>query len=133
MEQALQLLTDIWGTSAGHFRVFHDSIRDSKLARKIHGDFNSVASELSAYNQQGYGVYAVVNHGGNEDAAITHATAIMIDLDGDAGLPNTWHVTPHIITRKGNTGNYHAYWLLNTTNDLHEWSRTCKRLIAQYN
>ena len=27
MEQALQLLTDIWGTSTGHFRVFHDSIR----------------------------------------------------------------------------------------------------------
>ncbi|QZI89392.1 hypothetical protein SIPHO063v1_p0034 [Vibrio phage PS10B.1] len=133
MEQALQLLTDIWGTSTGHFRVFHDSIRDPKLARKIHGDFNNVASELSAYNQQGYGVYAVVNHGGNEDAAITHATAIMIDLDGDAGLPSTWHVTPHIITRKGNTGNYHAYWLLNTVTDMTEWSRTCKRLIAQYN
>ena len=133
MEQALQLLTDIWGTSTGHFRVFHDSIRDPKLARKIHGDFNTVAAELSAYNQQGYGVYAVVNHGGNEDAQITHATAIMIDLDGDAGLPSTWHVPPHIITRKGETGNYHAYWLLNTTTDLHEWSRTCKRLIAQYN
>ena len=54
MEQALQLLTDIWGTSTGHFRVFHDSVRDPKLARKIHGDFNTVAAELSEYNQQGY-------------------------------------------------------------------------------
>ncbi|AUR98420.1 P-loop containing nucleoside triphosphate hydrolase [Vibrio phage 1.250.O._10N.261.55.E11] len=132
MNQAFQLLSDIWGSTTGHFRVFHDSIRDPKLARKIQGDFNTVAAELSAYNQQGYGVYAVVNHGGNDDANVTHSTAIMIDLDGDAGLPNTWHLTPHIITRKGETGNYHAYWLLNETTDIHEWSRTCKRLIAQY-
>ena len=133
MNQALQLLTDVWGSSSGHFRVFHDSLRDPKLARKFHGDFNTVAAELSAYNQQGYGVYFVVNHGGNDDNTITHATAIMIDLDGDAGLPSEWHVVPHIITRKGETGNYHAYWLLETTTDLHEWSRTCKRLIARYN
>ena len=133
MEQALQLVTDLWGSSVGNFRVFHDSIRDSKLARKIHGDFNTVAAELSAYNQGGYGVYAVINHGGHDDNSITHSTAIMIDLDGNAGLPATWHVAPHIITRKGETGNYHAYWLLNTTTDMVEWSRTCKRLIAQYN
>lgn len=133
MQDAIQLLTDVWGSTSGHFRAFHDSIRDPKLARKVSGDFNLVCDELFALNQSGYGIYYVVNHGGHDDTSITAATAIMIDIDGQSGLPATWHCQPHIILRKGDTENYHVYWLLNETTNIEEWSRTCKRLIAFYN
>lgn len=132
MIDAMQLLTDVWGGTVGNFRVFHDSIRDPKLAKKFSGDLNVLFPDLLAYNQQGYGVYFVVNHGGNDDENITHSTAIMIDIDSDKGLPASWHVQPHTILRRTETSNYHVYWLLNHTDDLVEWSKTCKRLINFY-
>lgn len=132
MNDAVQLITDVWGSTSGNFRGFHDSIRDPKLAKKWEGDFNELMFDLFAKNQEGYGIYFVVNHGGNTDDTITHTSAIMIDIDNNKGLPDSWHVQPHIITRKGATNNYHVYWLINTTEDLQEWARTCKRLIQFY-
>lgn len=133
-EQSAQLLQAVWGTTVGNFRVFHDSIKnDPSLAQKISGDFATVAPQLEMYNQCGYGVYFIVNQGGNTDSEITTATAICIDIDNGSGLPAAWHLAPHIIMQKAGTQNYHAYWLLDPTNDIATWSYTCKRLIAQYN
>lgn len=127
----VDFLTDVWdGTATGHFRAFHDTLRDPKLAQKFHGDFSTVAAELEALNEMGYGVYFVVNHGGNQDADITHATAIMIDIDHGAGLPSSWHLNPHIVLQRGE--NYHVYWLIEPTECIDQWREVCRRLIKYY-
>ena len=139
MEQFYNLLT---GGQPACWRTFADP-EDMRKARdeggkslycghKYHGTLDQVMPQLQADNSALYGVYMVINQGGQSDGSIMMARACFIDID-EGGLPEQWHIPPSIIISRSDGQRHHAYWLLHAgAVDMGAWSTMQKRLIAQY-
>lgn len=96
------------------------------------GTLSQVLPSLQSDNAGMYGVFMVINQGGQEDATIMMARACFIDID-EGGLPETWHIQPSMIVSRSDGQRHHAYWLLNPgVVNMGEWSAIQKRLIARY-
>jgi len=138
MEQFYNLLT---GGQPACFRTFADpdymrmaTGPDGKPVyhgRKYHGLLSDVLPKLNADNAEFFGVFMVINQGGQSDASIMNARACFIDID-DGDLPSHWHIQPSLVVSRGDK-QHHAYWLLNAgVADMGQWSTMQKRLIAHY-
>jgi hypothetical protein len=67
------------------FQTFHDSIDDHPGARHLHGTLDMAWDTLIAQNNQGFGVYIMVNEGdglGRSGKNVTTLRALFIDEDG---------------------------------------------------
>ncbi len=64
-----------------HIRLIHDSER-SAPASKLYGTVRERWREIERGQDAGYGVFIVVNGGGDDDASITNFRAVFIDADG---------------------------------------------------
>jgi len=137
MEQFYNLLT---GGQPACFRTFADPKemrakgadgRPLHPGKNYHGTLSQVLPQLQADNASLYGVFMVINAGGQDDSTIMSARACFIDID-DGTLPSAWHITPSLIVNRGE-GNYHAYWLLDAgVVDMGAWSTMQKRLSQHY-
>lgn len=139
MEQFYQLLT---GGNPACWRTFADP-EDMRKARgsdgkpvywgkKYSGKLSEVLPHLQADNAGFYGVYMVVNQGGQDDATIMQARAFFIDID-EGGLPESWHVQPSMVISRSDGERHHAYWLCDgSITDMAKWSSVQKQLIARY-
>ena len=99
------------------FQTFDDdkNRKNQTLARVLHGSLDQHAAALSALNQQGAGVFVMVNQGdlkGRAAVNVQRVRAAFVDLDGaplesvlQCGMP------PHIVCDTS-TGRHHAYWLV---------------------
>ncbi|QNI53609.1 AAA domain-containing protein [Synechococcus sp. BIOS-E4-1] len=120
---AAKTFLDLLGKNGdARFRAFPHKhtppeIKRQLRARKINGDRSS-DRVLKAQND-GLGIYLVINRGGDDKASITECIAYFAEFDGtaeadqlqrvnDSGLPE-----PSIINRTGG-GSLHFYWLLDT-------------------
>lgn len=119
------------------FRTFHDRRRD-QAGHNYNGTFDQCFPMMQADQMIGYGVFVVVNAGGHKDADITHYRAAFIDIDIYNGqlAPQAWHLAPHIITERRNAAGalqaMHAYWLLQPSAMLADWTHAQRQLAAYY-
>ncbi|MCK5126811.1 MAG: PriCT-2 domain-containing protein [candidate division Zixibacteria bacterium] len=133
MSNNLTFTSWFWGSSPGCFRCMWPIAKDDIDAVKLEGTFTDCNDSLQSYNEAGYGVFFVPNQGGHGDNDINRLNAFYLDIDAEKGqtLPQSWHVEPTVITKRGE--NYHVYWLLNPTSDSKVWRNIQERLVSLYN
>lgn len=113
-EKFLQVLAS---GNAVTFQTFDDDDerKDSTLARILHGTLEEHREGLSRLNEQGAGIFVMVNEGdgrGRRKQNVTAVRAVFVDLDGAPldpilALP----LKPNLIV-ESSPGRYHAYWLV---------------------
>jgi hypothetical protein len=93
------------------FRTFNDRDRTSvpALTRKLSGRFEDQAATLQQLNENGAGVFAVINKGGHRDTDITSVTAVFADTDGAPLEPIVEALPPHCVVNTS-PGKFHIYW-----------------------
>jgi hypothetical protein len=111
-----------------HARCIHDQNRKAP-AHKLFGNIENLWAEMQAKQEAGYGVFIVVNEGGDTDTAIINVRAVFVDAD-DVPLPTTWHVAPDFFVQRDAT-HWHAYWRVLDLAPA-DFSRIQKRLAAHY-
>ncbi len=91
-------------------------------------------SEVERFNQDGYGIYIVVNGGGHKDEDITHCRAIFCEFDDrpvedqiffwrDLSLPEP---SLQIATRKS----VHTYWVFDSPIPVEDWRQLQTALLT---
>lgn len=112
------------------FRTFPDHKSCKARAQKFNGSLRSLSDTLSDQQNEGCGVFVVVNGGGNCDADITEVRAAFVDADGVRLAGIKWHVPPHMIVKRDDE-HWHAYWLVRDLS-IHEFTPIQKRLASYY-
>lgn len=110
-------------------RLIHDKIRDHSAARKLQGNIQNLWPEIERAQEDGFGVFLVVNGGGQRDADINEIRAAFIDGD-DIPMPSSWHVEPSFFVKRSAT-RWHAYWLAEQM-DVAQFENLQKRLAHHY-
>lgn len=111
-----------------HWRAIHDK-DDTEPAVKLFGSFSEHADELEQLNANNYGIFTVINDGGDSDRDITQIRAVFIDGD-KIEPPAEWHLKPDFMVRRDTT-HWHAYWLVDDL-PVKEFRTLQRRLIKQY-
>lgn len=125
------------------FQTFNDdkARQEPRLARVFHGTLDEHATDLEKLQQQGAGVFVMVNegdgiiHAGNKTCRtksnVTHVRALWADLDGSPLQPVIDAFHPDIIV-ESSPKRWHAYWL---TNDcpLEAFPMRQKQIAAKFN
>lgn len=102
--------------SACTFQVFDDSPRKRpRLNKVLHGTLTAHAATLVQLNEQGAGIFVMVNAGdgkGRKRANVRAVRALFVDLDGTPLEPVlNGPIAPHMVTETS-PGRWHAFWLV---------------------
>jgi putative DNA primase/helicase len=119
------------------FRVFSDK-KDTAFAgaklEKEQGLFQQIAHLLQNHNEQGRGIFFVVNFGGHEDENIKRINAQFVEmdttpLDEQLSRVRAFPLEPSLIvkTRKS----LHCYWLMKESS-VSKFRHIQKQLVAQF-
>lgn len=115
--QATQFLTMLAEGESVTFQTIddHKGLKRRHLNQIYHGDIDEQFEKLERLNQQGAGVFVMVNEGdekGRKAENVQQVRALFVDLD-DALLEPILKapLEPHIIV-ESSLGRYHAYWLV---------------------
>lgn len=122
----IELLTTSADTEC-HFRLVHHDRR--RNGRNLFGTVADLWPRMMAAQEEGYGVFVVVNEGGQEDEAIEAVRAVFIDGD-DILMPANWHCEPSFFVKRSPT-RWHAYWVMRAM-DVADFKSTQLRLAAYY-
>ncbi len=116
LDQASRFLKALAEGEPVTFQTFDDSEeKRPQLARILHGTIDQRANELTRLNNEGAGVFVMVNRGdakGRKTENVLSVRAVFVDLDGSPLQPvKEAAVKPHIIV-ESSRGRYHAYWMV---------------------
>lgn len=130
----LQALTGSSKTQL-HWRGFIDAQKGGP-GRSTFGNLRSVLPELRQWQDDGCGVYIVVNEGGTDDISITGVRALFVDADRKDGqpfpLPTKWHAEPDFLADRGDGTRWHAYWRATPGSVTPDQFRPTQRALAAY-
>lgn len=110
MHSSSDLFTAL-GKTRVTWQTFHDSPNAKGKPRIIHGPLKVRQTELERLNNDGHGIYFMVNDGDMQGRAAVNVkaiTAFFIDLDG-APLPETVPLIPSAVVNSS-PGRWHLYW-----------------------
>lgn len=113
MHPAEELLTAL-GHEIVTFQTFADADGKNLRPQILHGPHRIQAKNLTRLNQQGHGIFYMVNkgdHQGRRAENVKAITAYFVDLDGTP-LYDTWPLDPTAII-ESSPGRYHVYWRVN--------------------
>jgi len=117
------------------FQAIHDGPHKAgKSMPMFHGTLKDHQDRLVQLNQQGYGVFVMVNEGdgqGRKATNVTRVRAHFLDLDGAPVTPPlAAEATPHILV-ESSPKRWHVYW---RTEDcpLHQFRDRQKQLIQRF-
>jgi hypothetical protein len=99
------------GKQRSTFQTFPDSEAADSRPQILHGPHSVLDRRLRALNQDGAGIFVMVNHGdlqGRRAENVKQVAAYFVDLDGSP-LPDEWPLTPTAVV-ESSPGRYHAYW-----------------------
>ena len=128
------------------FQTFSDRKEDKKgsfdpNARVFHGTLAEHGQQLVELNQQGVGVFVMVNEGDGQvhdgyktrrtKANVVRVRALFVDLDGAPLEPVREALEPDIIV-ESSPGKWHGYWLIDDV-PLEDFERRQKQLAAKFN
>lgn len=118
-------------------RIFSDKPDSAFSGQKLEikqGRFEAITESLQKHNEQGRGIYFVINYGGHEDADISRINAQFMECD-DVSLEEqlariqAFPLEPSLIvkTRKS----LHCYWLMKKA-AVERFRHIQRKLIAQF-
>jgi RepB DNA-primase from phage plasmid len=110
------------------FRLIHDKDKNRPTIQ-LFGTLSEHLKSIEAAQKEGYGVFIVINEGGNRDVDITHIRAVFIDAD-NTPLPISWHLDPDCVVQR-DANHWHAYWIASNFPVI-EFRQTQRRLAAFY-
>ena len=125
------------------FQTFDDDKNRKRrnLAQVHHGTLDEHADRLTALQQEGAGVFVMVNegdgivHDGNKTCRtaknVSRVRALFVDLDGSPLGPVTDCPVPPDLAVVSSPSRYHAYWL-NVKCPLSDFSTAQKSLAARF-
>jgi Protein of unknown function (DUF3631)/RepB DNA-primase from phage plasmid len=130
----LALLDD--GADAFTFQTFDDGPQKrGHLARVAHGDLESEAARLTAWQKAGAGVFVTVNETdgmGRKAENIVRVRSVFCDLDGAPADPVLrCALTPHVLA-ESSSGRFHAYWFVDDL-PLDQFAGVQKAIAARFN
>ncbi len=112
-----------------YFRLIHD-VRDND-AIKLYGSVGELWSLMTVKQGEGYGVFFVVNEGGDRDEDITGICAVFVDGDDKPmPKPGEWHQMPSFTVRR-NAIRWHGFWVVKGLS-VEEFRSTQLRLASHY-
>jgi hypothetical protein len=99
------------------FQTFDDNKerKDGRLARILHGTLDEHLATLTKLQQQGAGVFVMVNEGDGKGRAATNVLRVrahVLDLDGAPLEPAMQSELPPHIVVESSPQKWHAYWLI---------------------
>lgn len=99
------------------FQTFDDDKerKDSRLARILHGTLDQHLPTLTQLQQQGAGVFVMVNEGDGKGRSTTNVLRVrahVLDLDGAPLEPAMKSDLPPHIVVESSPQKWHAYWLI---------------------
>lgn len=124
LTQANRFLDVLSAGDAFTFQTFDDSKgnKAANLARVLHGTLTQHQDQLSQMQQQGAGVFVMINkgdgfiHAGSKTCRTTknvlRIRALWVDLDGSPLAPILKALHPDIVV-ESSPKRWHAYWLTN--------------------
>ncbi len=135
LQQAQDFLSLLANGEPVTFQTFDDGeTKKSKLARILHGTLEQHAAVLTALNNQGAGVFIMVNRGdlqGRKAGNVMAVRALFVDLDGSPLEPIMQaSLEPHIIVESSQR-RFHAYWLTKDC-ELEQFSPLQAALAAKF-
>lgn len=105
-------------TEAFCFRVLPEAPSCNAQPIKLHATLEAKARTLEKQNQQGCGVFVVINQGGHDKASITQIRALFADTDGAPLEPIlNQPCKPHMVI-ESSPDRWHAYWLIEPSTQL---------------
>ena len=112
------------------FRFLHDSDKRNNQGQNVTTSPDEMVPKAMQAQARGYGIFVVVNQGGNKKQDIQGVRAAFIDADGVSLASVQWHFPPHFLVYR-NDLRWHAYWL---TNDIpcDQFTAVQKRLARYY-
>jgi hypothetical protein len=110
------------------FRLLRDHGKSGAVS--LNGRYAELESQFSEAQDQGFGLFAVVNRGGHIDLEIDEVRAAFIDADGVSLSSVVWHKQPSFIVFR-TPDHWHAYWLVENV-PLDTFKPLQKRLAAHY-
>lgn len=142
LDQAQRFLAALDPGLVFTFQTFDDNAdrKDFRLAKVLHGTLAEHQAELTKLQQQGAGVFVMVNRGdgvvhkGKKTcrcaASVVAVRALFVDLDGAPLKPVLEALKPDIVA-ESSPGRWHAYWL---TNDcpLEEFTLRQKQIAERF-
>jgi hypothetical protein len=136
MVEASRFLSILAGNESVTFQTFDDTADKRKwLAKVMHGSLSHVQEQLHQLNDQGAGVFFMVNQGdghGRRTANVKAIRAVFVDLDGAPLDPvENAAIKPNIIV-ESSPGRWHAYWLIDDL-PLSEFSNVQSQLASIFN
>ena len=119
------------------FQTFDDNKerKDGRLARILHGTLDQHLPTLAKLQQQGAGVFVMVNEGdgnGRSAANVLRVRAHVLDLDGAPLEPVIKSNLPPHIAVESSPDKWHAYWLVEDC-PLGEFKARQHALAARFN
>jgi RepB DNA-primase from phage plasmid len=128
---------DALGGGTFAFQTFDDDAtrKNRSLGRVLHGTINQHFTSLEKLNAKGAGIFATINRTdgkGRKRDNVVGIRAVFVDLDGAPLAPiMQWALPPHIVV-ESSPGRYHAYWLVDDTVALTEFTGLQKKLAKLF-
>lgn len=111
---AARFLAALTGDAVHTFQTFAEAEKSKRgQSRIIHGALESRGRLLASLNDQGAGVFVMVNRGdgnGRKSPNVTAARALFVDLDGAPIEPVLDCQLPPRIVVESSPGKWHCYW-----------------------
>jgi hypothetical protein len=136
LSSARHFLNAIAGTEPVTFQTFDDDKdrRNPELIGIMHGTLAKHSKRLTRLNDEGAGIFVMVNGGdlkGRRATNVVKIRCLFVDLDGSPIEPvKNGPLPPHVIV-KSSPGRYHAYWRVNDI-ELNEFRSIQKALASRF-
>lgn len=120
------------------FRIFDDKKRRVFPGAKISCEgakYRSIEKELKEYNSLGYGIFLVINYGGNDDKSITRINAQFVEMDNDSfdvqqqKLVN-FPLKPSMVIKTQKS--FHAYWFMDSNAEVNRFRYIQQQLVEYF-
>ena len=123
------------------WRIINDR-NAGEMGINLRGSLTAVASQLEAYNQQGYGIFMTVNAmnptGPRTLENVAYIRAHVVDLDDIISAQDSYQravksgMPPHFAVQSSQ-GKFHLYWLVEPYKDNEFYSLHQRKLAQLYN
>lgn len=123
------------------WRIINDR-NVGEMGINLRGSLTAVASQLEAYNQQGYGIFMTVNAmnptGPRTLENVAYIRAHVVDLDDIISAQDSYQravksgMPPHFAVQSSQ-GKFHLYWLVEPYKDNEFYSLHQRKLVQLYN
>lgn len=119
------------------FQTFDDNAKrkSRNFAHVRHGTIDQHFDALEGLNNKGAGIFVTINRTdgkGRKSDNVVGIRAVFVDLDGAPLAPiMQWILPPHIVV-ESSAGRYHAYWIVDDTVTLSEFTGLQKKLAKLF-